>query len=94
MNPEQGNISEINKITEDKNNEFKNAHAPRQRVMIAEDALKQLLNGKYIPESGMFVRFNKTEEIKIGEELQKMLPNIKECNVCACGALFFVSNFI
>lgn len=75
------------------NTAYDKASAAKRRVMIAEDALKQLKMGKYVATPGTYVRTNGlADEAKLEHEVQLNTllhnPALKSsCNVCARGAL-------
>ena len=64
---------------------------PQLRVEIAKDVLKHIGDGRIVAEAGTYFLpkpSRKNAKYK-GEQLQKVLPKLKECKVCALGGLFY-----
>jgi hypothetical protein len=63
-----------------------------KRVAIARDVLAQLDAGRITAEAGVYVRsfdlVNLIEESAKDAQLQNLLPEVEECNVCALGSMF------
>lgn len=78
------------------NSAYDKASAAQRRVMIAEDALKQLKIGRFVATPGTYVNaYRLAHEAKLDDrdnvQLNTLLhnPALKSsCNVCARGALF------
>lgn len=81
-------VQKINKKTQKVNEAFESASPEQKRVMLAKDALSQL--GKTTEASAQrFITFHGIHtRVKKGDELQKVLPKIDLCGVCALGSLF------
>ena len=58
------------------------------RIQISRDTLKHIEAKSIIVEKGHYLFNEKLSEF-IGESLQECLPKLKECRVCALGALFY-----
>lgn len=74
------------------NAKFAKMSKTQKRVAIAKDVIAQIKCEKFIPETSIYVSFAKPLGPKDeGKELQKLLPLVGECTVCARGALFLSS---
>lgn len=63
----------------------------KDRVLIAQDVLKWLRNGKIIATHMTYVTWDTGPSIKIDQELSVQLKEAPPCNVCAKGAAFIVA---
>lgn len=88
------NITQLNQKIKKSNSNFKRKTLAEKRVLIAKDALELFKLGKISIERGQFVSFdsslsvyNYVFEISQENELQKLLPKIHNCKVCALGGL-------
>lgn len=59
-----------------------------KRVLIAKDVIKLIKAKKIVVESGKYFKLNSRYEY-VGKQLNKVLPKIKKCEVCALGGLFY-----
>lgn len=83
------NITQLNQKIKKSNSNFKRKTLAEKRVLIAKDALELLESGKISIERGQFVSFDSSLSVEISQEneLQKLLPKIRNCKVCALGGL-------
>ena len=80
-------IEQLNKRIESTNSEYKKATKAQKRVMIAQDILDRMDLAQLRADEGTFVNIKGTmeDDCSIKQELEK--GNIKECKVCAKGAI-------
>lgn len=71
---------------------FSKASSQQKRIMIAQDAIKRILAGQFIPATDWFVIFD-TKNIQ-NQSVKEMVEKKEKCQVCAKGALFlsFIKN--
>ena len=67
---------------------------PEKRVLIAKDVIKLIKAKKIVITTGEYFLPHSRYEY-VGKQLNKVLPKIKKCEVCALGGLFysFVSKY-
>ena len=58
------------------------------RIEIAKDVLKHIKANKIIAKTGVYFHA-KAEKAHYDEQLQDVLPELKQCMVCALGGLFY-----
>lgn len=75
-----------------RNARFAKLSNAQKRVAIAKDVLRQIQNEKFIPQAGKFVSVPDYDDFFVFQNknasLQKMLPQLGPCEVCALGGLF------
>lgn len=73
------------------NTKSRRSHSkPALRVKVAKDVLLQIRLKKYKPTNGTYCKLevDNPAKYKVGDSLQAIFPEIKECTVCGLGAVF------
>ena len=71
--------------------EFKKLGKAAKRVEIAKDVIAQIKAKKYRAKANEYITIPKSNKLKDEDNLQKKLPQIKSCSVCALGGLLMSS---
>lgn len=74
--------------------EFEALPQEQQRVVIAQDVINRISTRQYHPHSGSYVTSFKTLDDSMPEDdtdIKSTIDNIRECDVCAIGALLMSS---